>query len=107
MQPNYRAIFTEMLLVQSAAIEAFAGAAAHCVVLVGQQYQQALITFVRGMPPNGEFDASTHPGSGKGSLQSANLEHFGRAFAALPRISMMIFLSRYNDLRGKRNLVRD
>jgi hypothetical protein len=109
MQASYRAIFTEMLLVQSAAIEAFAGAAGRCAVLTGQQYQQALITLIREMPPNGGIGASVHPGGDSRILgaSSASLMDVGRAFAGLPRVSMMIFLSRYNDLRGRRGVVRD
>jgi hypothetical protein len=108
MHASYRTIFTEVLLAQSAAVEAFAGVAARCAVLAGQQYQEALMMLVREMPPNGEDSASAHPGGGPTvpGPSSASLTNFGRAFAGLPRVSMMIFLSRYDDLRGRRGADR-
>ena len=109
MQPSYRAIFTEMLLAQSAAIGAFADVAARCAQLTGQQYQQALATLARKMPSKDGDAASAHPGgeSEVATASSVTLVDLGRAFAGLPRISMMIFLSRYDNLRGRRGVVRD
>jgi hypothetical protein len=103
MHVNYRAIFTEMLLVQSAAV----GAAARCALLAGEQYQQALVTLARKTPSK-EGDAA-HPGgeSAISAASSARLANCARAFAGLPRLSMMIFLSQYDDLRGRRPVVRD
>ena len=48
MQANYRAIFTEMLLAQSAAAGAFADAAGRYAQLTGQAYQEALLTLAAG-----------------------------------------------------------
>jgi hypothetical protein len=109
MHASYRTIFTEVLLAQSAAIEAFADAAARCVVLAAQQYQQTLVTLAGAMPPDGGAGASAHPdgGSGLPGASFTSLADLGRAFAGLPRVSMMIFLSRYDDLRGRRSLDRD
>jgi hypothetical protein len=107
MQANYRAIFAETLLVQSAAMEAFASAAARCTMLTGQQYQQAFMMLVRKVSPNSNFDISAHPGGDGGQLgASAGSIDIGPTFASLPRLSMMIFLSRYNDLRGRRDAVK-
>ena len=111
MQPSYRAIFTEMLLAQSAAIGAFADVAARCAQLTGQQYQQALVTLARKMPSKDEDvdAASAHP-SGESRIPTAasmSFVDFGRAFAGLPRVSTMMFLSRYDNLRGRRSVVRD
>jgi hypothetical protein len=108
MQPSYRAIFAEVLLAQSAAIEAFADAAARCVILAGQQYQQALVTLARKMPPNCGSVAPAHPG-GESEFPGASPATFadlGRAFVGLPRVSTIRFLSRYDDLRGRRGVVR-
>src|SRR5215470_3074257 len=108
MQASYRAIFTELLLAQSAAVEALSGVAVRCAVLAGQQYQQALMTLVREVSSDSETDVPVHPRVGDGLLEaiSVNLTDIGRAFAGLPRVSIMIFLSRYNDLRGPRGMVR-
>jgi hypothetical protein len=110
MQANYRAIFTEMLLAQSAAMGAFADGAARCALLAGQQYQQAGITLARKMmPPKGGAAEPAHPrgGSGIPGSSSARSANFGRAFAGLPRVSMMVFLSQYDNVRGPRGVVRD
>jgi hypothetical protein len=109
MQASYRAIFTEMLLAQSAATGAFAEVAARFAVLTGQQYQQALITLARKMPSKDGVAAPAHPAGGAGipGASPPKSANFGRAFAGLPRVSMMIFLSQYDNLRGRRDVVRD
>ena len=109
MQPSYRAIFTEMLLAQSAAVGAFAVVAGHCAQLAGQQYQQALLTLARKIPPNSGTGASARPGGETTfpGASSASLADLCRAFASVPRVSMMIFLSRYDDLRGRRGVVEE
>jgi hypothetical protein len=103
MQPGYRTIFTEMLLAQSAAVGAFADIA-RCTLLAGQQYQQAVTSLALKMSAKGGTSAMAHPGSlrtpGAAAASSAS---FARAAAGLPRVSMMIFLSRYDDLRGRRD----
>ena len=109
MQPSYRAIFTEMLLAQSAAAGAFAVVAAHCAGLAGQQYQQALEMLARKMQSKDGDSAPAHPPgeSGPPGTSSLSFVDCGRAFAGLPRVSMTIFLSRYDNLRGRRSVVRD
>ena len=109
MLPSYRTILSEMLLAQSAAVGAFADVTARYASLLGQQYQAALATIGTEIRSKGAGSAPTQPGSGSrvaGELlpTSAN---FCRALAGLPRISMMLFLSRYDGLRGRRSVVRD
>jgi len=109
MQPNYRTIFTEMLLAQSAAIGALADVAARCAVLAGQEYQQALIALAGKMSPKGGVAEPAHPGGGSGipGASPPRLASFGRGIVGLPRVSMMVFLSQYDNLRGRRGVVRD
>jgi hypothetical protein len=109
MQPSYRAIFTEMLLAQSAAVGAVAHVAACCALLAGQQYQQAVTSPVRKMPTRDGASASAHPGGPSGTTDgaSASSANFARAVAGLPRMSMMIFLSQYDDLRRRRDVILD
>jgi hypothetical protein len=109
MRPSYRTIFTEMLLAQSAAIGAFADVAARCAQLTGQQYQQALVTLARKMPSRDVDVASAHPSGESRNPTAASMSFvdFGRAFAGLPRVSTMMFLSRYDSLRRRRSVVRD
>jgi hypothetical protein len=108
MQPSYRTILTEMLLAQSAAVGAFADIA-RCALLAGHQYQQAVTSLALKMPAKGGTSAVTHPGGpfGTSGAAAASSANFARAAAGLPRVSMMIFLSRYDDLRGRRDVVRD
>jgi hypothetical protein len=109
MQANYRAIFTEMLLAQSAAIGAFADVAARSARLAGQEYQQAVIALAGKIAPKGGGAEPAHPGGGP-EIPGASLSraaNVGRAFAGLPRVSMMVFLSQYDNLRGRRGVVRD
>jgi hypothetical protein len=108
LQTTYRAIFTEMLLAQSAAIGAFADVA-RCTLLAGQEYQRALTTIARNTPPKGGTAEPAHPGGGSGipGASLPRLADFARAFAGMPRISMMVFLSHYDRLRGRRGVVRD
>jgi hypothetical protein len=110
MQANYRAILTEMLLAQSAAIGALADGAARCALLAGQEYQQALIVLAGKMSPKGGAAEPAHPGGGSetpGASLPGPAANVGRAFAGLPRVSMMVFLSQYDNLRGRRGVVRD
>src|SRR6202167_1402368 len=60
LQATYRAILTEMLLAQSAAIGAFADVAARCALLAGQQYQQAILSTARKIPSKGDHAGPTH-----------------------------------------------
>jgi hypothetical protein len=110
MQPNYRTIFTEMLLAQSAAIGALADVTARAALLAGQEYQQAATAIAGKIAPKGGAAEPTHPGGGS-EIPGASLPkaaaNFGRAWADLPRISMMVFLSQYDNLRGRRAVVRD
>jgi|ERR1700722_19717770 hypothetical protein len=109
LQTTYRAIFTEMLLAQSAAIGAFAAVAARCALLAEQEYEQALTTMARNRSPKGGTAEPAHPGGGS-DIPGASLPRladFARAFAGMPRISMMVFLSQYDRLRERRGVVRD
>jgi hypothetical protein len=109
MQANYRAIFTEMLLAQSAAAGAFADAAGRYAQLMGQAYQEALLTLAADVQPKDKAAGPALPVDGA-SISGASLPGLAdlcRGFAGLPRVSMMGFLSRYDNLRGRRAMVRD
>jgi hypothetical protein len=109
MQANYRTIFTEMLLAQSAAAGAFADAAGRYAQLMGQAYQEALMTLAAETQLKGRAAGAAHPvdGSGTPGASRPGLANVCRALAGLPRVSMMGFLSRYDNLRGRRARVRD
>ena len=83
LQVAYRAIFTEMLLAQSAATGAFADVAARCALLAGQECERALITITRNMPPKGGTAEPAHPGDGSEIREAAlpRLADSARAFA--------------------------
>ena len=106
MQANYRTIFREMLLAQAAAADTFVDAAGRYAQLLEKAYQEALLTLATEMQPSGE---PVHPvdGSGIPGAPRPELANVCRALAGLPRISMMGFLSRYDNLRGRRAAVRD
>jgi hypothetical protein len=109
LQASYRAIFSEMLLAQSAAIGAFTEVAAHCARLAGQGCEEALTAMARNMPQKGGPAAPAHPGGGLETpgtslSRAANL---GRAVAGMPRVSMLIFLAQYDNLRRQRGAVKD
>jgi hypothetical protein len=103
---NYRAIFTEMFLAQSAAMAAFADVTARCALLAGEQYRQALLALAGKIPGDGGTAGPAHPGGSgiPGALRTAD---FARAFAGMPQISMTVFLSQYDRLRERRGAVRD
>jgi hypothetical protein len=109
MQPNYRAIFTEMLNAQTAAVAAFVDVGARCAELVRQECQAALETRVRETQPKGAGDGSAQPGGGSRltGVSPPWPADFCRAFAGLPRVFMISFLSHYDDLRGRRPVVPD
>jgi hypothetical protein len=109
MQTSYRIIFTEMLLAQSAAAGAFADAAGRYAQLMGQAYGEALMTLAAETQPKGGAAGSAHPvyGAGIPGASRPGLANVCRALAGLPRVSMMGFLSRYDNLRGRRAVVRD
>lgn len=104
MQSTYRAILSEMLLAHSAAMGAFADVAARCAQRAGQEYQQALETLARKIPPEGAAAGPAHPGGGAFAPRAADL---AREVAGMPRVSAMVFLSQYDKLRGLRGIVRD
>jgi hypothetical protein len=109
LQATYRAIFTEMLLAQSAAIGAFADVAARCAQLAGQQCQQEFLRTARKVPSKGGIAEPAHPGD-RSEVRGASLLTFAdsaRACAAMPRISMMVFLSQYDKLRERGRAVQD
>jgi hypothetical protein len=109
MQANYRTIFTEMLLAQSAAAGAFADATGRYAQLMGQAYQEALLTLAAETQPKGGAAGPAHPVDGAriSGASRPGLADLCRGFAGLPRVSMMEFLSRYDNLRGRRAMVRD
>jgi hypothetical protein len=106
LQVTYRAIFTEMLLAQSAAMGAFANVAARCTLLAGQQSQQVL---ARKPAPKAGVVEPAHPGgvSGIAGASPPSSADVARALAGLPRVSMTVFLSQYDNLRRRRAVVRD
>jgi hypothetical protein len=109
MQANYWIIFREMLLAQSAAAGAFADAAGRYAELMGRAYQEALMTLAAQAQPNGGAFGPVHPADRAGGPVASHLDliNFCRAFTGLPRASMIRFLSRYDDLRERRAVVRD
>jgi hypothetical protein len=111
MQASYRTIFTEMLLAQSAAAGAFADVAGRYAQLTGQAYQEALMMLAAEVQPKGGAAGPAHPLDvariSAASRPGPVLADLGRGFAGLPRVSMMGFLSRYDNLRGRRATVRD
>jgi hypothetical protein len=110
MQANYRAIFTEMLLAQSAAIGALTDVAARGAQLAGQEYQQAVIALAGKIAPQGGAAEPAHPGGGSeipGASLRRTAANFGRAWVGLPRVSTLVFLSQYDKLRGRRAVVRN
>ena len=109
LQVTYRAILTQMLLAQSAAIGTFADVAARCALLAGQQYQQELVKAARKIQPKGGIAGPTHPGGRPEApgVSLPTLANSARACAAMPRISMMMFLSQYDKLRERRGAVQD
>jgi hypothetical protein len=109
MPPDYSTIFKQLLLAQSAAVAALTDAAVRCARLAGQEYQQGVTTLAGKIPSNGEAAGPTHPGGGSGTAGASPLKpaDFARALAGVPRVSMMVFLSRYDELRGRRDAVRD
>ncbi len=104
LQVTYRAIFTEMLLAQSALIGASADVAARCVLLAGQEYEQVLATTTQNMSAKRGTAKAAHPGGGSKTREKPlpRLPDFARAFAGMPQISMMVFLSKYDKLREQR-----
>ena len=109
LQVTYREIFTQMLLAQSAAIGAFADVAARCALLAGQQYQQEFLEAARKISSKGGIAEPTHPGDRLEAPEVSLLTfaNCARAYAAMPRISMMVFLSQYDKLRERRGRVQD
>ncbi len=104
MQAGYRTILREMLLAQSAAVATFADVAARYTTLVAQQYQAGLATLDTEIRPNGAGAKPPQPGgSGTPGELLPRSADFCRAVAGLPRVSMMLFLSRYDGLRGRRS----
>jgi len=109
MQASYRAIFTEMLLAQSAAAGALADATGRYAQLMGMAYQEALMTLAAEVQPKGEAGGPAYPVDVAriSGASRPGLADLCRGFAGLPRVLMMGFLSRYDNLRGRRVMVRD
>ena len=106
LQASYRAIFTEMLLAQSAAINAFADIAGRCVRVARQQDQQ---TLARNNPPKAAAAKPAHPGGGSKTPGASppRAADVGRSLASLPRVSMLVYLSHYDNLRRQHGAVRN
>ena len=112
MQPNYPAIFIEMLNAQTAAAAAFVDVSARCAELLRQECQAAMETRVketqsRGAGGGGGAGSAQPAGSGLSGVSPPWPADFCRAFAGLPRVFMMSFLSHYDDLRGRRSVAPD
>jgi hypothetical protein len=109
MQPNYPAIFIEMLNAQTAAVAAFVDVSAGCAELLRQECQAALETRVKETQSRGAGAGAAQPGGGSGlpGVSPPWPADFCRAFAGLPRVFMMSFLSHYDDLRGRRPVAPD
>lgn len=104
LRASYRAIFTEMLLAQSAAINAFADIAGRCARAAAEQRAAA-----RNDPPKGAAAGPAHPG-GRSETQGVpppRAADVSRALAGLPRVSLIVLLSHYDNLRRQRSAARD
>ena len=96
--------------IQSAAIGAFTQVAGHCALLAGQGCEEALRTMARNRPAaKGEPVAPAHPGGGSETPEASlsRAANLGRALAGMPRVSMLVFLSHYDNLRRQRSADRD
>ena len=104
LQVSYRAIFTEMLLAQSAAMNAFADIAGRCARVAREQQAAA-----RNNPPKAASAGPAHPDRGPETPAAppSRATDVARALAGLPRVSMLVYLSHYDNLRRQRSLVRD
>ena len=102
LQVSYRAIFTEMLLAQSAAINTFADIAGRCARVAREQQ-----TFARNNPSEGAAAAPAGGGSETPAAAPPRATDVARALAVLPRVSMILFLSHYDSLRRQRGMVPD
>jgi hypothetical protein len=108
MQPSYRAIFAEILRAEAAAVGAFADVGARFASLMGAGCQAALVTLATQTQPKVESTGPSQPdGSRDPGIFPPGSVDFCRALAGLPWVSVMTFLSQYDDLRGRRGVVRD
>jgi len=108
MQPGYRAIFIELILAEAAAVGAFAVVTARFASLMGVGCQAALVSLAaRTGAKIDDIGPSQADGPRIPGLSPPAAASFCRALAGLPRVSMTTFLSQYDDLRGRRGLVRD
>ena len=107
LQASYRAIFTEMLLAQSAALGAFTRVAGQCVELAGQGCEEAL-AMAGNKPAKARARGPAHPGGGPETAEEflARSANLCRAVANMPRLSMLVFLSQYDNLRRQRGVGR-
>jgi hypothetical protein len=108
MQPSYRAIFTEILLAEAAAVGAFAVVAGRFAALMGGECQAALVALATQTQPKVENAGLSQPARSRDPrIIPAGSANYCRALAGLPRASVLTFLSQYDDLRGRRGVVRD
>ncbi len=104
LQVSYRAIFTEMLLAQLAAVNAFADIAGRCARVAREQQAAA-----RNSPPKAASAEPARPGGGRETqgVPPARATDVARALAVLPRVSLLVYLSHYDNLRRQHRAVRD
>jgi hypothetical protein len=108
MQNIYRAIFTEMLTAQAAAVATFVDVSARCALQVGQQCQAVATPVAKTQPGGAAAGLTPHDDTAAiGRPLAPWPANFCRAAAGLPRVSMMSFLAHYDELRGRRCLTRD
>jgi hypothetical protein len=100
-QVSYRAIFNEMLLAQTAAINTLADMMTRCAKVATRQASSRNQTEEAAGSGYAGGGAET---SGAAAAPAADL---GRALAGLPRISMIMFLAQYDNLRRQRSSARD
>jgi hypothetical protein len=95
LQASYRAIFTEMLLAQAAAVNTFADIAGRCARVAREQQAAAR---------NNQPKAASAGQKTQGVPRATDV---ARALAVLPRVSMILFLSHYDNLRRQHGAARD
>jgi hypothetical protein len=106
---NFRAMVTEALTAQSAFVEAFVAVASFYAAQVDEEYRAALAQLAAEVRASATNPGATQTARGhpKTTALAPSPASVCRAFVGLPRVSMMFFLSRYDELRGPRRAARD